>query len=73
MKTNLTSLRAVPLCICVLLLGACATRTVERQVIREQPIVQQAPAQPAERVVIMQPAAPQEEIPPAPRQRGTRG
>ena len=66
MKTNLTSLRAVPLCICVLLIGACATRTVERQVIREQPIVQQAPAQPAERVVIMQPAAPQEEIPPAP-------
>jgi len=72
MKNNLTSLRVVPLCMSVLLLGACASRTVERQVVREQPIVQpapvvqQAPAQPVERMVIVQPAAPYEEIPPAP-------
>jgi hypothetical protein len=67
MKANLTSLRMVPLCVSVLMLGACTSRVVERQVVREQPIVQQAPAQPAERVVIIPPpAAPQEEIPPAP-------
>lgn len=65
MKANATSLRIVPLCISVLMLGACASRVVERQVVREQPIIQQAPAQPVERVVVM-PAAPQEEIPPAP-------
>jgi hypothetical protein len=70
MKVNQTSVRIVPLCLSVLMLGACATRTVERQVVREQPIVQQpivqqAPAQPVERVVVM-PAAPQEQIPPAP-------
>ena len=48
MDTKLISLRIVPLCACVLMLGACGTRVVERQVIREQPIVQQTPAQPTE-------------------------
>jgi hypothetical protein len=66
MKANLTSLRMVPICMAVLMLGACASRTVERQVVHEQPIIQQAPAQPAERVVVMPPPAPREEIPPAP-------
>src|SRR5689334_15171418 len=71
MKANITSLRLIPLAASVLMLGACATRVVERQVVREQPIVQQAPVQtvvtpqPVERVVVM-PAAPQETIPPAP-------
>jgi hypothetical protein len=67
MKANPTSLRTVLLCVPALMLGACASRVVERQVVHEQPIVQQAPAQPAERVVIMPPpATPQEQIPPAP-------
>ena len=71
MKSNSKSLRMIPIALSVLMLGACATRTVERQVVREQPIIQQAPAQtvvtaqPVERVVVM-PAAPQEAIPPAP-------
>jgi hypothetical protein len=64
---NLSSLRVIPLCVSVLMLGACASRTVERQVVHEQPIIQQAPAQPAERVVVMtQPASPQEDITPSP-------
>jgi len=71
MTTNLTSLRLIPLCAGVLVLGACGHRVTEREVIREQPIVQQAPAQPAERVVIMQPPpAPQEEVAPAPSSTG---
>jgi hypothetical protein len=51
---------------------ACGTRTIEtREVVREQPIIQQAPApQPAQHVVVERvvpaPAAPQETIPPAP-------
>jgi hypothetical protein len=63
MKANLTSLRIVPLGMSVLMLGACATRTVERQdVVHEQPIIQQAPVQPAAPVVIAPPPAPHEEI-----------
>jgi hypothetical protein len=66
MKVNSTSFRMVPICMSALMLGACASRTVE--VVREQPIIQQAPAQPAqptERVVVV-PPAPREEVPPAP-------
>jgi hypothetical protein len=57
-------------------LAACSSHRVTREVVREQPIVQQAAptervvvqqAAPAERVVIVQqPAAPVETIPPAP-------
>ena len=65
MKANQLVFRAVPVCVSVLMLGACATRVVERQVVHEQPIVQQAPVQQTERVVVM-PAAPHEEITPAP-------
>ena len=47
-------------------LAACTTRTVTKETVREQPIVQQvAPAQ--ERVVIVTPpATPTEAVPPAP-------
>ena len=75
MKNNLTSLRLIPIAASVLVLGACASRVVERHVVHEQPIVQQAPAQtvvapqPVERVVVM-PAAPQETIPPPPAANG---
>ena len=65
MKSNSLSLRMIPIGLAALALGGCATRVVERQVVREQPIVQQAPTQTVERVVTM-PAAPQEQIPPAP-------
>jgi len=62
----------IPTAVAVSMLGACTTRTVTHEVVREQPIVQQQPvvvaqAQPAvvERVVQM-PTAPQEAIPPSP-------
>ena len=63
-----SSLRLLPVCAAALLLGACAHRVTEHEVVREQPIVQQAPASPQpERVVVMQPPpAPQESMPPAP-------
>jgi WXXGXW repeat (2 copies) len=51
-------------------LGACATRTVTtREVIREQPVVQTAPApaaQPSTVMVLQPPPAPQESMPAAP-------
>jgi hypothetical protein len=46
------------------MLAACAHRVTEREVVREQPIIQQAPAAPAEHVTIVQP-------PPAPRETPT--
>ena len=45
-------------------LAACTTNRVTREVVREQPIVQQAA--PERVVVVQQPAAPVETIPPAP-------
>jgi hypothetical protein len=48
-------------------LAGCGTRTVEREVVRERPIVQQQQPAVVERVVVVQqPAAPSEQIPPAP-------
>ena len=48
-------------------LAACSTRTVTREVVREQPIVQQQVAPQRESVVIVQqPAVPAETVPPAP-------
>jgi hypothetical protein len=62
----------IPAAVAVSILGACSTRTVTREVVREQPIVQQQPvvvaqAQPvvAERIVQM-PPAPQEANPASP-------
>ena len=45
-------------------LAACTTRTVTREVVREQPIVQQAA--PERVVIVQQPAVPAETVPPAP-------
>ena len=48
-------------------LAACYSRTVTREVVREQPIVQQQAAPQRESVVIVQqPAVPAETVPPAP-------
>jgi hypothetical protein len=69
--STLRRLQWAPVCASALLLCACGTRVVERQVIREQPIIQQAPAQPAERIVVVQPPpAPQEDMTPAPSANG---
>ena len=68
-------LPVVPLCASVALLAACGHRVTEREVVREQPIVQMvqpapaavAGALPAQRVIVMQPPpAPQEAVPPPP-------
>ena len=66
-----TTLNMLSVCASTLLLGACGTRVyTDRQVIREQPIVQAA-APAADRIVIVQPpAAPQEAMPPAPAANG---
>lgn len=68
-----TTLKMVSVCGSALLLGACGHRVYsEREVIREQPIVQAvaAPA-PIEHITIVQPpAAPQETMPSAPSANG---
>lgn len=66
-----TSWKLIPLVAIAAGLGACGTRTVTtREVVREQPIVQQVPAPTVvDRVaIVQQPAAPQEyrPAPPAP-------
>ncbi|HWH83297.1 MAG TPA: hypothetical protein VNU71_13795 [Burkholderiaceae bacterium] len=70
MNIRTRTLSVVPLCACALVLGACANRVTEREIVREQPIVQQMPAQPAaapERVVVLQPPpAPIEQTAPMP-------
>jgi hypothetical protein len=67
MLTMPTSLKILPICACAILLGACAHRVTEREVIREQPIIQERTVQAPERVVIMQPPpAPQEDMSAAP-------
>ena len=61
-----TVFKLVSLAAAASVLGACSTRTVTREVVREQPIVQQAPAV-VERVTVVQPPpAPVEQVPPAP-------
>ena len=61
---NNTTLKTIPLCVSALLLGACAHRVTEREVVREQPVVQ---AQAPQSIMIVQPpAAPQEAPTPAP-------
>lgn len=47
-------------------LAACTTHRVTREVVREQPIVQQVAPQPERVVIVQPPAAPVETIPPAP-------
>jgi len=47
-------------------LAACSTRTVTREVVREQPIVQQVAPERERVVVVQQPAVPTETVPPAP-------
>ena len=64
------SLRLLSVCAVSLVVGACAHRVTEREVAREQPIVQQAPvtsSQPERAVVMQPPPAPQEPmtLPPA--------
>jgi hypothetical protein len=60
--------KLAPLTAAVALLAACGTRTVEREVVREQPIVQQQPVATERVVVVQQPAPPTEQMtaPPAP-------
>lgn len=61
---NNTTLKTIPLCMSALLLGACGHRVTEREVVREQPIVQ---AQAPQGITIVQPpATPQEPTTPAP-------
>lgn len=63
-----TALKLVSIAAVAATFGACSTRTVTREIVREQPIVQAAP-QPTviERVTVVQPPpAPQEPMPPAP-------
>ena len=60
-----TSWKFIALGAAASMLGACATR-VTREIVHEQPIVQPS-VERVERVTIVQPpAAPQEQIPPAP-------
>jgi WXXGXW repeat (2 copies) len=57
--------KLVPAALAVATLAACGSRTVIRETVREQPVVQQAPV--VERVTVVQPPpAPQEVQPPAP-------
>lgn len=60
------SWRILPVCAASLMLGACAHRVTEREIAREQPIVQPAPAQPEHVVVVQPPPVPQESMAPAP-------
>src|SRR5205814_3948531 len=49
------------------MLAGCSHTVTEREVVREQPIVQQRPATTVEHVTVIQPPpAPQEPMPPAP-------
>jgi|SoimicmetaTmtHAB_FD_contig_41_3974137_length_825_multi_2_in_0_out_0_2 hypothetical protein len=66
MHANLKSnLKAFALCATGVLLSACGSRVTEREVIREQPVVQPRPA--AENItIVQQPPAPLEQIPAAP-------
>jgi hypothetical protein len=43
MRLHQTTLKVIPLCASALLLGACATRITERETIREQPVLSEAP------------------------------
>ena len=61
MRFHQTTLKVIPLCASALLLGACAQRITERETVREQPVLREAP--PMSASVIVQPsAAPREEI-----------
>jgi hypothetical protein len=69
---NIT-LKMVSVCASTVLLGACGHRVYsEREVIREQPIVQTtaAPAPTGQITIVQSPAAPQETMPPAPSANG---
>ncbi|HMC14981.1 MAG TPA: hypothetical protein VKI18_05075 [Albitalea sp.] len=62
-----TSLNVITIAAAAAMLGACASRVTTHEVVREQPIVQQAQPSVVERVTVVQPPpAPSEQMPPAP-------
>ena len=61
-----TTLKLVSMSAAAAMVAACS-HTTEREIVREQPVVQQAPAPAADRVVVLQPPpAPQETVPAPP-------
>ena len=61
MRFHQTTLKVIPLCASALLLGACAQRITERETVREQPVLHEAPTSAPEQRIVVAPA-PREEL-----------